>query len=281
MFEVVRDSSIEKFLEKAGPMLYQNEAANGLMLGLCEGMLLTPPAVPALLLRIVESGVTVSAALQTSSHNLIVTYANPDVLKELAQFLKNNTIELPGVVGPSWESEFFALYWSSLTNKKNKLAMGQKIYKLEKVNFPINVGGEFRVAVESELDLVHGWVWDFVNECLPEVERKDKAFWRSSVERSVKMQRTYLWIYEEEVVSMAQVLRPTKNGIAVAGVFTPHKQRGKGYASAVVAHLSQTMLDAGKKFCVLYADLENPTSNKIYQKMGYKEVTDSKYFLFE
>lgn len=281
MLKVISDSTLESFLNNAGSMLYQNEATNGLMLGLCEGMQLEAPAIPPILIRVVENGKTVSAALQTHKHNLIITYANPDILKELAHYLKTNAINFPGVVGPAWESEFFALYWSTLTKKNYKLAMGQKIYKLEKVDFLQTVSGEFRLATEKDLNLVHDWIWIFVIECLPEIERKDKGFWLSSVEKSINRQRTYLWIKDNEPVSMAQAIRPTKNGIAVAGVFTPPDQRGKGYASAVVAHLSQKMLDNGKKFCVLYADLNNPTSNKIYQKIGYKEVVDSKYFLFD
>lgn len=281
MLKVVLDSTVESFLNNAGPMLYQNEATNGLMLGLCEAILVEAPAVPPVLIRVVENGKTVSAALQTHKNNLIVTYANPEILKELANFLKTNAVDFPGVVGPAWESEYFALYWSTLTNKNYKLAMGQKIYKIEKVDFLQNTNGEFRLATRKDLNLVHDWVWGFVIECLPEIERKDKEFWLSSVEKSINRQRTYLWVKDNAPVSMAQAIRPTKNGISVAGVFTPHDQRGNGYASAVVAHLSQKMLDNGKKFCMLYTDLNNPTSNKIYQKIGYKEVVDSKYFLFD
>jgi hypothetical protein len=42
-----------------------------------------------------------------------------------------------------------------------------------------------------------------------------------------------------------------------------------GHASALVAALSQRMLDTGKKFCFLNTDLANPTSNDIYRKLGY------------
>jgi predicted GNAT family acetyltransferase len=42
-----------------------------------------------------------------------------------------------------------------------------------------------------------------------------------------------------------------------------------------VAAVSQAQLDAGLRFCFLYTDLANPTSNKIYQAIGYRPVTDA------
>lgn len=64
-------------------------------------------------------------------------------------------------------------------------------------------------------------------------------------------------------------------------VYTPPEFRKNGYASFVVAELSQKILNSGKKFCILYTDLANPTSNKIYQNIGYKEVADSKHMIFK
>jgi hypothetical protein len=73
---------------------------------------------------------------------------------------------------------------------------------------------------------------------------------------------------------MAASARPTKNAIAVNTVYTPPENRGNGYASGCVAQLSQRLLDSGYKSCVLFTDLANPTSNKIYQNIGYKPVAD-------
>ena len=62
--------------------------------------------------------------------------------------------------------------------------------------------------------------------------------------------------------------------VRVSGVYTPRSERGHGYASALVAALSQAILDSGLAFCTLNTDLLNPTSNKIYQKIGYYPVCD-------
>ena len=55
----------------------------------------------------------------------------------------------------------------------------------------------------------------------------------------------------------------------------------RGYASANVAAVSQMMLDSGRRYCFLYTDLANPTSNSIYQKIGYRPVTDMSMIAFE
>ena len=43
---------------------------------------------------------------------------------------------------------------------------------------------------------------------------------------------------------------------------------------ACVAALSQQRLASGKLFCTLFTDLGNPTSNSIYQQIGYRPVCD-------
>ena len=63
-------------------------------------------------------------------------------------------------------------------------------------------------------------------------------------------------------------------------MYTPPEFRRRGYATACVAALNQQQLDAGRQFCALYTDLANPTSNSIYQKIGYVPVTDSSHYSF-
>ena len=69
--------------------------------------------------------------------------------------------------------------------------------------------------------------------------------------------------------------------MAINSVYTPKEYRQKGYATAVVAELSRTILNSGKKFCTLFTDLANPTSNSIYQKIGYKIEFDNIRYKFE
>ena len=65
---------------------------------------------------------------------------------------------------------------------------------------------------------------------------------------------------------------PTTSGIWIGPVYTPPAERNKGYATSLVARMSQQALDGGRKFCALFTDLSNPTSNAIYQRIGYRPI---------
>ena len=91
----------------------------------------------------------------------------------------------------------------------------------------------------------------------------------------------YVWEHEGRPVSIAAYAGPTPNGIRVSHVYTPPELRGRGYASAVTAALTQHLLDTGYRYCFLYTDLSNPTSNSIYQKIGYQPVADVDEWLFD
>src|ERR671932_2648937 len=70
----------------------------------------------------------------------------------------------------------------------------------------------------------------------------------------------HVW-HDGRPVSLAGYSGPTPNGIRVGPVYTPPEHRRRGYASACVAALSQLLLDGSRRFCFLFTDLANPTSN--------------------
>jgi predicted GNAT family acetyltransferase len=90
-----------------------------------------------------------------------------------------------------------------------------------------------------------------------------------------------LWEDGGEVVSLSGWGGPTPNGIRIGPVYTPPELRGRGYATSLVAELSQALLDAGRRFCFLYTDLANPTSNAIYERIGYVRVCEAAMVAFQ
>ena len=90
--------------------------------------------------------------------------------------------------------------------------------------------------------------------------------------------KTMLYFWQDKMgknVAMAGRVRETPNGASISLVYTPPELRGRGYASRLVAQLSQSLLDGGKSLCNLFTDLSNPTSNHIYQKIGYRPVANT------
>ncbi len=59
----------------------------------------------------------------------------------------------------------------------------------------------------------------------------------------------------------------------IGPVYTPKEFRKKGYASALVASVSEKFLEMGKK-PMLMTDLANPISNHIYMEIGFKPFFD-------
>jgi predicted GNAT family acetyltransferase len=90
----------------------------------------------------------------------------------------------------------------------------------------------------------------------------------------------HLW-EDGEVVSLVGAGGRTPNGIRIGPVYTPPAARRRGYASALFAAVSQAELDAGRRFCFLFTDLANPTSNHIYQAIGYEAVRDVDAYGFD
>jgi hypothetical protein len=64
-------------------------------------------------------------------------------------------------------------------------------------------------------------------------------------------------------------------------VYTPREHRRRGYATALVAEQSSWLLQSGHRACFLFTDLANPTSNAIYERIGYRRVGEASQFTFD
>ena len=112
-----------------------------------------------------------------------------------------------------------------------------------------------------------------------EADRERSRIWAERVFQATS-RRIYFWMVDGQAVCMVGTTGPTPRGIRIGPVYTPAEQRRKGYGSACTAAVSQAMLDEGKAACFLYTDLGNPTSNKIYQEIGYTPVCDADIIRF-
>ncbi|BCY05515.1 GNAT family N-acetyltransferase [Actinoplanes sp. L3-i22] len=83
-----------------------------------------------------------------------------------------------------------------------------------------------------------------------------------------------LWIDGDAPVSMAIRSRLSAGMIRVLTVWTPPELRRRGYAAGATAAATRAALDDGATDVVLYTDLDNPTSNALYHRLGYRPVED-------
>ena len=136
-----------------------------------------------------------------------------------------------------------------------------------------------RLATLDDVNLVTHWIKAFQEEALGEsISDEDAREW---AQNRIGDEGVFLWeLPDGERVSLACKTRPISHVISVGPVYTPPEQRGYGYASRCVAALSQYLLDSGWERCSLFTDLANPTSNSIYQKIGYRPVCDFNQYVF-
>ncbi len=270
-----------RFLQDTLAALESNEVANGLMLGVCGRLVQHSERIrsaPCLKTVEDEAGL-VLAAIMTPPQKLIA-YAHQGNLDGgtilLVQDLIREGWSVPGVLGPSQVATKVAEAWSAITGQETRLERRQRLYELREVLTPTPKRGRLRPATPADHDLVARWLYEFHMDILEESDRDEAD---QDARFRIEQGDVYLW-EDERPVSLACRTRPTRRGISIGPVYTPLALRRRGYATACVGELSRLLLASGREFCTLFADLANPTSNHIYQEIGYRPVCDYDEYTF-
>jgi uncharacterized protein len=283
--EARRFEDPEVWLDAVRPLLLHDEARHDLPLGIASTLIRDPSVYAEKELWVVEqAGSVVGAALQTPPHNLVLARpADDDALEVLARALHGAQIRLPGVTAALPEADAFADGWSALTGQTVRRVMGQGVYMLSSVrDVAVAPGATRRAERPEDLELILGWLVDFEDEVVPAEIRGDPGERRRRTSSVFSSDEGGFWLWEDggRPVSMTGAGGLTPNGIRIGPVYTPPDLRGRGYATSLVAAVSRDQLSNGRRFCFLHTDLANPTSNAIYQRIGYERVCDSVVLAF-
>lgn len=278
--DFVQFDDAREFRAECEGMLAAREAENCLLLGIAvrqseqSAADWTDSPCQPLMCAITDAGDAVVAALMSPPHRLIVTQMPQRAAERLARELEARQVGLPGVIGPTQGAEAFAGAWSTLTGLHAQASRSLRVYELDKVIPPAAAPGRFQAATMPDCDLVVRWTGDFWNEFHERMFGLPQTMRRRILQRQV-----FLWL-DPLPVCMGCCTGPTPNGIRISIVYTPPEHRRHGYATALIAALSQFLLNQGYRFCYLFTDLANPISNSIYQKIGYRPVCDHREFDF-
>ncbi|RDW20484.1 GNAT family N-acetyltransferase [Oceanobacillus chungangensis] len=272
-------TSVSDYRNKVDSLLLKKECCNNLILGLLGNFQEDEP--DCYLGYVERDGEVIYAFMQTPPHNWIladVESVEKAVLEEIASFIYDKDLHVPGVLGPDLYVERFVSKYENLSKRNANLHMNELIYQLDLVQVEIDGNGQLVQASNEDYSLIKSWLIQFGIEArVPITEQRASILARTYLENG----SVYLWKLKNRAVSMVNKSRQTKHGATVNAVFTPDEFKRNGYATNVVAALSQKLLDEGLKFCSLYTDRSNPTSNSIYKKIGYKEVGTSIVYHFE
>lgn len=265
------------FLQAAMELLMENEVANNLPIGVASSLKdgrRYGDAEP-IFATVEEGRACVAAFIMTPPHALQVhaKSGREDAAFSLfVEHAQSRRIPVPGVVGIREQARSFAEVWTERTGEDWTLKRSMRIFTLERMPPAVGVAGILRQADAEDRELLERWVDAFSAE-LGELTDADRA--RRLAGELIERRSAYLWIDEHGFpVSCACNLRKIVTGEVLNLVFTPPELRGRGYASAAVAELSRRLLDRGARFCCLFADLANPVSNRLYQKIGYEPVVN-------
>ncbi|MBY0472602.1 hypothetical protein K2X30_15665 [bacterium] len=263
------------FWTEVSPHLRHDEAKNNLLLGLARSFVQNSENClyeSALFDQGALLGAFICSKYKTDHVLVVSPTPHPQQARELFDaFIKTGT-PVMGLVGETKTADFYKDFFQQ-QGKTITLRMAQGIYRCQQVKLaPEPPGTVFRVATTKDLAIVGKWAEEFHAEATPQDPPMDGA---AFAQDRIQAQAIYLVEVEGDPKGMAAKTRDIETACTINMVYTPKKNRKKGYASIVTGRLTDLLLKSGKRETNLFTDISNPTSNKIYQNLGYQYIGDS------
>ena len=273
--EIVLHRDADAFAAAAGPLLQADPLRHTVALSVLDAMCRggEPSAV---LLTVHEGGEVTGAALRSPGHPALVSAVPARLAPAVDRALAEADPEVDGVSAPVAEAEAFAAARVARTGGRAEPAMRMRLFALGTLVPPCGVPGRARLADDRDVPLLAAWRRAFGVEAEHDEEQADAAESEELVARSLRIGAGEM-IWEVDGTPVAQACaKPVVAGSSRIGpVYTPPEHRGHGYAAAVTAAASRWALDAGARQVVLFTDLANPTTNRLYPRIGYRPVHDA------
>jgi len=210
------------------------------------------------------------AFLQTPPHPPVLTRLPPGAATALATALADSGRTVSGVDAGQEEAVEFATQWSRLTGAASRGTERHRLYRLAALTPPQPAPeGHARLASAEDRATLISWYHAFDLDVGHDPTRNTAL-----VDDRIDHGGLMLWEVDGTPVAFAGRTRIVEGMSRVAPVYTPHQLRRRGYGGAVTTAISQAALDGGATEVVLYTDLANPTSNALYQRLGYRPVED-------
>jgi hypothetical protein len=225
-------------------------------------------------------GAVVGAALRTPPWPMLCCgdVSAQDADRLIGAWLADDP-EVPGVNATVAVARAIGDAWAARTGGRHRVELATALHALEVVADPPHLTtGSLRRAGPADEQVVVEWMRAFVEE-IGDPESAEHA--SRSAQAMLADGRAYVWEDAGEVVSMLGHTVAIDGVPRVGPVYSPPQRRGRGYAGHAVAQLSRKLLAEGAHRCVLFTDLANPTSNKIYAEVGYTRVSDWELRLFK
>ncbi|MFD4702542.1 GNAT family N-acetyltransferase [Streptomyces niveus] len=273
---------VEEFRTAADPCLVRDPARSTLLLtireSIRESIRVNGAAVPARFgyWRENETAPVSAGFVQTPPLRPLLGPMPDRAARELVPVLRAAQPSLDSVQGENACAEAFAAEWTGRSGGW-RVSHQVRLFRLAELTPPDPApAGRARLAADADLPLLAEWTSAFAAD----TGQPGADHTQATAER-IATGRMRLWDVAGAPVAMASVSPIIAGQARVAPVYTPPRLRGRGYGGAVTAAVSRATLDAGAEQVLLYTDLANPTSNALYQRLGYRPLTDSQTLTFD
>jgi predicted GNAT family acetyltransferase len=276
---------VAQFLDEAGDFLHAEPARNTVILSVTENLRLKAQAGPPSQPRADEplfgwwrtGGSETAAFMHTPGYPVFLTAMSSQAAEELAGLLAASGRTVQGVNARADAAEAFAETWRQRTGDAVTVHRLMRLHRLGTLTWPDPPPeGRPRVAGQRDRNLLLAWFDAFAVE-VGDAAGQDHA---PAVDERLGYGGITVWEAAGAPTSIAGITRAVDGMIRVGPVYTPPALRSRGYAGGATAAVSQAALDAGATQVVLYTDLANPTSNALYERLGYRPVEDRTMLTF-
>jgi GNAT superfamily N-acetyltransferase len=240
-----------------------------------------PAEVPCWFAAFVDDGQVIAAAMRTAPFGEYPAYLMPmsdDAAVLLARTLLGRDEPVLAANGALPAVQVFCEEMAGETGRTARVAQHTRLFELGELKEPAQVPGHLRPARLDEQDVVAGWYDAFMVDADEQAGRSagsspHEALSPEEMERRILGGQIFVWEVDGGPVHVTAATAPAFGVSRVGPVYTPREHRGHGYASRAVYEVSRHLLDSGSRAC-LFTDQANPTSNKIYEALGYERLVD-------
>ena len=276
--DVVAHPAVPEFARLARPLLDADPVRHTIALTgldrLCRG---TERA--AVLLTVHDGSEIVGAAQRTAGWPLVLSAVPPALAGAVEEAAAAADPDVEAANGPVTEVEAFAAARTARTGTAWRVTMRQRLFRLDTLTPPAGVAGAARPAGERDVDLLADWTVAFVREALSGVRPSSDE--RPSLRDAVARGGLTLWEVDGRPVAYASTRPPVAGMSRIGPVYTPPEHRCHGYGGAVTAAAARWALDRGAAHVALFTDLANPTTNRLYPRLGFRPVHDAMEIRFD
>jgi GNAT superfamily N-acetyltransferase len=204
-----------------------------------------------------------------------------DAVAALAAAVLARGEDVGGATGLRPAADLFAAAIADATGRSVVNGLHHRLFELGTLVEPRPVPGRLRPVRADEAEQALAWVQQFFVDADEQAGRpaghdgEAAAFGIDDVRR--KLAEEVLWFWEDAQGRVVHLIgaNPPAYGVSRIGpVYTPKQERGRGWAAGAVAEVSRLLRERGDRV-VLFTDQANPTSNALYQALGYEPVADT------